>query len=44
VSRQGLIRLLLILIAAWGILSTTVVATFVLSHEANPTTGPSSRW
>ena len=36
VSRQGLIRLLLILIAAWGILSTTAVAAFVFSHEANP--------
>jgi hypothetical protein len=36
VSRLGLIRLLLILIAAWGILSTTAVAAFVLSNETDP--------
>lgn len=36
VSRQGLIWLLLILIAAWGILSTTAVAAFVLSNETDP--------
>jgi hypothetical protein len=34
VNRQGSIRLLLILIAAWGCLSTTAVAVFVFSGLA----------
>ena len=36
VNRRGIVRLLLILIAAWGVLSTTAVAAFVFAHETNP--------
>jgi hypothetical protein len=36
VSRHGVVRLLLILIATWGVFSTSAVAAFVFSHEANP--------
>jgi hypothetical protein len=35
-NRSKSVHLFLSVIAAWGILSTTVVAAFVFSHEANP--------
>jgi hypothetical protein len=35
-AARALVRLLLILIAAWGVLSTSVIAIFVLSTEENP--------
>ncbi len=35
-TRQALVRLLLILIAAWGIVSTTAAAAFVLSNATDP--------
>jgi hypothetical protein len=35
-SRSKLVHLALLLIALWGILSTTLVAVFVFSHETDP--------
>jgi hypothetical protein len=35
-SRSKSVQLILSVIATWGILSTTAVAAFVFSHEANP--------
>jgi hypothetical protein len=34
--RSRLTRILLILIAAWGVVSTSAIAAFVLTHEKNP--------
>ena len=35
-TRKFLVRLLLIVIAAWGVLSTTAVTAFILSKDPDP--------
>ncbi len=35
-TRESLVRSFLILIAAWGVLSTTAVAIFILSKDPDP--------
>ena len=37
-TRKSLVVFLLIVIAAWGVLSTTAITVFILSNDRDPTT------